>query len=76
MTGADGRFRFEGLGSNHLIILELSGPTVAKQHLSVVTRQMKPMLALPHSFRGTFTAVHHGATVNIVALPRNRSSAK
>ncbi len=69
VTGPDGRFRFAGIGSNRLAILEASGPSIAKQMLSVVTRPMYSIKAYPNTWEGTFDAVHYGATFNFVARP-------
>ena len=69
ITDADGRFRFTGLGTDQLVILEASGP-IMKQHLSVVTRQgMKQIQADPITHTGTPDAIHHGAKVRFVARP-------
>lgn len=68
-SDADGRFGFDGLAADQLVVLEASGRTIAKQYLSVVTREMKPLLAHPLTFEGTPDATHHGAKFTFVAQP-------
>jgi len=47
-TDAAGRFRIEGLGREVMALLEISGPRVAFQRVSVMTREMTYESATPH----------------------------
>ena len=68
-TGPDGHFRFSGIGRNRLVILNALGPSIAKQNLSVVTREMTTVKAKLRTYLGTPDANHYGAKVNFVARP-------
>jgi protocatechuate 3,4-dioxygenase beta subunit len=47
-TDADGKFRLTGIGRNRLVHAILEGPTIASQHVSIVTRPGKPIDVLSH----------------------------
>ncbi|MFO0891290.1 MAG: M56 family metallopeptidase [Isosphaeraceae bacterium] len=70
-TNADGRFRIEGLGRDVMALLEISGPRVAFQRVSVMTR---PMPSEPDSGTtpGRVPSTGRGSTGPTARFPSSR----
>ena len=68
-TDNQGRFEVGGFGEDELAVLVVSGAGIAKQLVSVVTREMEPLKAYPTTFEGTPNGLHYGATFDLVAVP-------
>ena len=48
---AEGRFRLTGIGRNRLVVALLDGPTIASQHLHILTRPGEPIIWRDSSVR-------------------------
>jgi RNA polymerase sigma factor (sigma-70 family) len=88
-TDAEGRFRLSGIGRNRLIQAQLDGPTIASQHLHILTRpgeaidvtyeEAEPQYGLPRTVTTYYGASfrHVAATTRPVAgLVRDRDTRK
>ncbi len=69
VTGADGRFRIDGLGRDTLASLELSGPDVALKRVQVVTRLMNRVAGPATDSRGVVEHGLYGADCTIPVEP-------
>ena len=70
-TDADGRFRIEGLGREVMALLEISGPRIAFQRVSVMTKKMayEPAPARDSGTRGFDRPGQFGADCTIPVEP-------
>jgi RNA polymerase sigma factor (sigma-70 family) len=73
-TDATGHLRLTGMGSNRLILAQLDGPTIASQHLQILTRPGKPFEVMetkgdPDSGVPGKVATFYGASFRVVAAP-------
>src|SRR5207244_3136870 len=69
-TDKDGRFRFEGLGGEHVVGLTIQGERVAYTTIDVVTRKTEPIPArgFPDT-HGPGTQTLYGADFTLTAAP-------
>jgi hypothetical protein len=68
-TGADGRFRIAGLGSDRTANLGITGPGLARQSINVVARQVEQE---PRTFQnpvGVATSTTYGSSFDYTAAP-------
>jgi RNA polymerase sigma factor (sigma-70 family) len=73
-TDAEGKFRLTGIGRNRVIIARVDGPTIASQHIHIMTRAGEPIRVTerkgepdygdPQSF-----TTYYGANFKYVAAP-------
>jgi RNA polymerase sigma factor (sigma-70 family) len=73
-TDADGRFRLTGIGCDRLVRALLEGPTIATQHVCVLTRSGKPIEVVSHKGNreygeGDTSTTYYGADFRFVAAP-------
>ena len=70
ITDKDGRFRFDGLGAEHVVGLTIQGETVAYTSLEVVTRKTEPIAArgFPDTY-GPGSQTVYGAEFTLTARP-------
>jgi beta-lactamase regulating signal transducer with metallopeptidase domain len=69
VTDADGRFRLNGLGTDRLATLEISGPSIALRRFQVVTRLMERVAGAPVAKGRLLDLDYHGAACTIVVEP-------
>ena len=72
VTSADGRFRLAGIGRDRLVTVRISGPTIATQDLSVLTRPGRPIEVPEATFldgKPASVTTYYGATFRHVAAP-------
>jgi RNA polymerase sigma factor (sigma-70 family) len=73
-TDAEGRFKLSGIGAERLVILRVEGPTIATQHLRVLTRAGEALTALrweadPQYNRPASYLTYYGANFRYPAAP-------
>jgi hypothetical protein len=73
-TDVEGRFRLTGIGRNRLVIAQLDGPTIASEHLHILTRLGEPFKipylgADPNYGTPQFDVTYSGAVFRHVAGP-------
>ncbi len=68
VTGTDGKFRFEELGTDCYVTMQIEGPTIATGWINAVTRDMKPV-PLPMGDPRYAAQVCYGAKFDILAAP-------
>ncbi len=68
---AEGRFRLTGIGRNRLVVVQLDGPTIASQQLSILTRSVEALTVVRFEMpsQPTLTATYYGATFRHAAAP-------
>jgi RNA polymerase sigma factor (sigma-70 family) len=73
-TGADGRLRLTGVGRNRLARGIIEGPTVATQHVSILTRPGKPIEVVSHKGNREYgeadtVTTYFGSDFRVAAAP-------
>jgi protocatechuate 3,4-dioxygenase beta subunit len=73
-TDADGRFKLTGIGRDRLVLARLDGPTVASQHLHMLTRageriEVPESVGRPEYGEAGTVALYHGADFKHAAAP-------
>jgi RNA polymerase sigma factor (sigma-70 family) len=73
-TDADGKLRLTGIGRNRLVRAILEGPTIASQHVCIVTRPGKPIEVLYHKGHQEYgepsqSTTYYGSDFRLVAAP-------
>jgi len=73
-TGADGKLRIDGIGRNRLVRGIIEGPTIASQHVCIVTRPGKPIDVFSHKGNPEYgepsqTTTYYGSDFRLVAAP-------
>jgi RNA polymerase sigma factor (sigma-70 family) len=73
-TDAEGRFRLTGIGRNRLVIARLDGPTIASQHLHILTGPEKTIEVTssegnPEYHEPREVTAYYGASFRYVAAP-------
>src|SRR5206468_9532290 len=71
VTGADGKFRLGGFGSDRLVLARISAPSIATEDLHVLTRPGRPIKVtqLTSERHGTSIATYYGASFRHAAAP-------
>jgi RNA polymerase sigma factor (sigma-70 family) len=73
-TDAAGRFRLRGIGRNRLVIAQLDGPSIASQHLHILTRPGETIEATEFEGKPEYNdprrvTLYYGANFRHVAAP-------
>ena len=69
-TDAEGRFRLTGIGRNRLVVAQLDGPTIASQHLHILTRPGEAIEVTQfQGARRRVVTTYYGASFRHVAAP-------
>jgi RNA polymerase sigma factor (sigma-70 family) len=72
VTDPEGRFRLTGIGRDRLVMVRVSGPTIATQDLRVLTRSGQPIEVPETTYldgRPASVATYYGARFRHVAVP-------
>jgi protocatechuate 3,4-dioxygenase beta subunit len=73
-TDAEGRFRLTGIGRNRLVTAQLDGPTIASEHLHILTRrgenvEVPKLEGKPEYGEPRIVMAYYGASFRHVAAP-------
>ena len=68
-TGADGRFRLDGVGRERVVMFTVSGPTIAFTRTFAMTKDVPPLHSSNTHIIGPSTMVFHGARFDFAVAP-------
>ena len=68
-TNDDGHFQIPHVGNDRLAVLQLEGPTIVTQRISVVSRKMEPVQGVRIGYGGPTDGTYYGSTFTHVTEP-------